>query len=127
MILITKQVYFLPVTPEFVKKVIEMEKPDGLLLQFGGQTALNCGIALFREGYFAREGIHILGTSVEAIIATEDREEFSVKLPRNWREYCTLAICTDGKRVGRCCKFYRLSCDYSSGICVGRVRLGICL
>lgn len=73
-------VYFLPVTPEFVKKVIEIEKPDGMLLQFGGQTALNCGIALFREGYFQREGITILGTPIESIIATEDREEFSEKL-----------------------------------------------
>jgi hypothetical protein len=63
-----------------VKKVIELEKPDGLFLQFGGQTALNCGIALFREGYFEKMGVSILGTPVEVILATEDREIFSEKL-----------------------------------------------
>eukprot|EP01127_Copromyxa_protea_P023478 TRINITY_DN879_c0_g1_i2.p1 TRINITY_DN879_c0_g1~~TRINITY_DN879_c0_g1_i2.p1 ORF type:complete len:2180 (-),score=570.05 TRINITY_DN879_c0_g1_i2:157-5766(-) len=73
-------VYFLPVTPEFVKKVIELEKPDGLFLQFGGQTALNCGISLYREGYFEKMGVSILGTPVDVILATEDRELFSEKL-----------------------------------------------
>eukprot|EP01125_Pyxidicula_operculata_P003023 TRINITY_DN1312_c0_g1_i1.p1 TRINITY_DN1312_c0_g1~~TRINITY_DN1312_c0_g1_i1.p1 ORF type:complete len:2089 (+),score=499.75 TRINITY_DN1312_c0_g1_i1:1107-7373(+) len=74
------QVYFLPVTPEYVKKVIEIERPDGLFLQFGGQTALNCGVELYRQGYFEKMGVRVLGTPVESIIATEDREIFADKL-----------------------------------------------
>ena len=74
------KVYFLPVTPEFVEKVIEREKPDGILLQFGGQTALNCGMALDRAGVLKKHHIRVLGTPVATIEATEDREIFSNKL-----------------------------------------------
>ncbi|MDR1469515.1 MAG: carbamoyl-phosphate synthase (glutamine-hydrolyzing) large subunit [Spirochaetaceae bacterium] len=72
--------YFLPVTPEFVAKVIEKERPDGLLLSFGGQTALNCGVALNREGVLAKYGVRVLGTPVGAIEDTEDRERFVKRL-----------------------------------------------
>jgi len=72
--------YFLPVTPEFVRKVIEKEKPDGILLSFGGQTALNCGIALDRDGTLAEFGVRVLGTPVRAIELTEDRELFAKTL-----------------------------------------------
>ncbi|NLJ06865.1 MAG: carbamoyl-phosphate synthase (glutamine-hydrolyzing) large subunit [Sphingobacteriales bacterium] len=74
------KVYFLPVTPYFVEKVIEKEKPEGILLSFGGQTALNCGISLFKEGILAKHQVRVLGTPVEAIIETEDREKFISKL-----------------------------------------------
>mgnify|MGYP002518943762 FL=1 len=74
------RIYFLPVTPYFVRKVIEKERPDGILLAFGGQTALNCGVALYNEGVFDEFGITVLGTPVEAIIATEDREVFVRRL-----------------------------------------------
>ncbi|RMF69874.1 MAG: carbamoyl-phosphate synthase large subunit, partial [Calditrichaeota bacterium] len=74
------KVYFLPVTPEFVKKVIEQERPDGILLGFGGQTALNCGLQLASEGVFEKNGIRVLGTSIEAIQATEDRGLFVKRL-----------------------------------------------
>ena len=74
------KVYFLPVTPEFVEKVIEREKPDGILLQFGGQTALNCGLALDKSGALRRHNVRVLGTPVSTIEATEDREIFSQKL-----------------------------------------------
>jgi carbamoyl-phosphate synthase large subunit len=77
---VADQVYFLPVTPYFVEKVIEKEKPDGIFLSFGGQTALNCGIALYRSGALARHNVHVLGTAVETIIATEDRERFAAVL-----------------------------------------------
>jgi carbamoyl-phosphate synthase large subunit len=84
------RVYFLPVTPEFVEKVIEKEHPDGILLGFGGQTALNCGIELYRKGVFSRNKIKVLGTPVESIIDTEDRDlfvkrlkEIQVKFPRS--------------------------------------------
>ncbi|MEI6874200.1 MAG: carbamoyl-phosphate synthase (glutamine-hydrolyzing) large subunit [Spirochaetota bacterium] len=69
--------YFLPVTPEMVEKVIEKERPDGLFLSFGGQTALNCGVALERSGVLAKHGVRVLGTPVRAIEETEDRELFS--------------------------------------------------
>lgn len=74
------RVYFLPVTPEVVVRVIEKERPDGILLTFGGQTALNCGIELHRQGVFERCNVRVLGTPIEAIIATEDREVFAKKL-----------------------------------------------
>lgn len=72
--------YFLPVTPWFVEKVILREKPDGILLAFGGQTALNCGIALYRSGFLQENKVQVLGTQVQAIIDTEDRELFTHKL-----------------------------------------------
>jgi carbamoyl-phosphate synthase large subunit len=72
--------YFLPVTPEYVRQVIEKEKPDGLLLSFGGQTALNCGVALDRDGTLYKYGVKVLGTPVKAIEDTEDRELFVERL-----------------------------------------------
>src|SRR5450631_50554 len=73
-------VYFLPVTPFFVTKIIEKERPDGILLSFGGQTALNCGIELFEQGVLERYGVTILGTPISAIILTEDRQKFAEHL-----------------------------------------------
>ena len=73
-------VYFLPVTPPFVEKVIEKERPDGILLAFGGQTALNCGVALFKSGVLEKFNVKVLGTPVETIILTEDRDLFSKML-----------------------------------------------
>src|SRR5690606_19404211 len=69
-------VYFLPITPFFVEKVIQKEKPDAILLAFGGQTALNCGTELYQSGTLDRYGVKVLGTSVEAIMITEDRDLF---------------------------------------------------
>ena len=74
------KIYFLPVTPEFTERVIEKERPDGILLSFGGQTALNCGIALHRNGVLERYGVRVLGTPVQTIIDTEDRELFVERL-----------------------------------------------
>ncbi|MFH0759979.1 MAG: carbamoyl phosphate synthase large subunit, partial [Bacteroidota bacterium] len=73
---IADQIYFLPVTPYFVEKVIRKERPEGILLAFGGQTALNCGVALYRSGVLEQYGIEVLGTPVKAIIDTEDRDLF---------------------------------------------------
>jgi carbamoyl-phosphate synthase large subunit len=73
-------IYFLPVTPYFVERIIEKENPDGILLSFGGQTALNCGIELFKKGVFERYKVRVLGTPVSSIIDTEDRELFIRKL-----------------------------------------------
>ena len=73
-------VYFQPVTPEFVERVIEKERPDGILLSFGGQTALNCGVKLYKRGVLDKYGVQVLGTPVQAIIDTEDRDLFVRRL-----------------------------------------------
>ena len=77
---VADKIYFLPVTPFFVEKVIEKEKPDGVLLSFGGQTALNCGVKLYKSGVFEKHNVRVLGTPVQSIIDTEDRELFVKKL-----------------------------------------------
>ena len=77
---VADQIYFLPVTPFFVEKVIKKERPQGIMLAFGGQTALNCGVELYKSGVLERYGVEVLGTSVQAIMDTEDRELFVEKL-----------------------------------------------
>ena len=77
---VADKIYFLPVTPFFVEKVIRKEKPDAILLAFGGQTALNCGVALYQSGVLEKYNVRVLGTPVQAIIDTEDRELFVRKL-----------------------------------------------
>jgi len=77
---VADQIYYLPVQPYFVEKVIEKERPDGILLAFGGQTALNCGVELYQSGVLEKYGVKVLGTPVQAIIDTEDRELFVKKL-----------------------------------------------
>jgi carbamoyl-phosphate synthase large subunit len=74
------KIYFLPITTFFVEQVIRKEKPDGIFLSFGGQTALNCGLELYRQGILEKYGVEILGTPIEAIITTEDRDKFQKKL-----------------------------------------------
>ena len=77
---VADQIYFLPVQPYFVERVIEKERPDGILLSFGGQTALNCGVELEKSGVLKKFGVSVLGTPVEAIMNTEDRELFVEQL-----------------------------------------------
>ncbi|MDO4956998.1 MAG: carbamoyl-phosphate synthase (glutamine-hydrolyzing) large subunit, partial [Bacteroidales bacterium] len=77
---VADEIYFLPVTPFFVEKVIAKEKPQGILLAFGGQTALNCGVALYEQGILEKYNVQVLGTPVQAIIDTEDREKFVERL-----------------------------------------------
>ena len=78
---IADRVYFLPVTPYFVTEIIKKERPDGILLAFGGQTALNCGTELYQTGVLKEYGVKVLGTSVDAIMYTEDRDLFVKKFP----------------------------------------------
>ena len=80
MLAVADTVYFQPVQPYFVERVIEKERPDGILLSFGGQTALNCGVELFEKGVFEKYGVRVLGTPVGTIIDTEDRERFVERL-----------------------------------------------
>lgn len=98
---VADQIYFLPVTPYFVEKVIRKERPEGIMLAFGGQTALNCGVALYREGILEKYNVKVLGTPVQAIIDTEDRELFVDKLneidvrpsrARRWRTQKTPVV-----------------------------------
>ena len=77
---VADKVYFLPVTPRFVERILKKEHPDGILLSFGGQTALNCGVEQFRTGVLEKYGVKVLGTPVETIIDTEDRERFIARL-----------------------------------------------
>ena len=77
---VADKIYFLPITPYFVEKVIARERPDGIMLAFGGQTALNCGVALYQSGVFEKYDIQVLGTPVQAIMDTEDRDLFVKKL-----------------------------------------------
>ena len=77
---VADQIYFLPVQPYFVERVIEKERPDGILLSFGGQTALNCGVELYKSGVLEKYNVKVLGTPVQAIMDTEDRELFVEKL-----------------------------------------------
>ncbi len=77
---VADKVYFLPVTPEVVTQIVRKERPDGILLSFGGQTALNCGVELYRSGVFEEYGVKVLGTPVQTIIDTEDREQFVSRL-----------------------------------------------
>lgn len=77
---VADRIYFLPVTPYFVEKVIEKERPEGIMLAFGGQTALNCGVQLYKENILEKYNVRVLGTPVQAIMDTEDRELFVQKL-----------------------------------------------
>ena len=79
---VADHIYFLPVQPYFVERVIQKEHPDGVLLSFGGQTALNCGVALEQAGVFAKYGVQVLGTPIAAIMKTEDRERFVEELDK---------------------------------------------
>ena len=88
---IADRVYFLPLNAYFIEEVIKKERPDGILLAFGGQTALNCGTELYQNGILKKYGVEVLGTSVEAIMYTEDRDlfvkklnEIEIKTPRSW-------------------------------------------
>src|SRR5881398_1840692 len=80
--LLADEVYFLPVTAFFVEKILEKERPDGMLLSFGGQTALNCGIELYQKGVLEKYQVQILGTPISAIMLTEDRQAFAEHLQR---------------------------------------------
>ena len=101
------KIYFLPVNPYFVEKVIKKEKPQGILLAFGGQTALNCGVELFEKGILKKHGIEVLGTPVETIIETEDREKFNksldsinIKVPKSIPVTSKEAALKAAKKIG---------------------------
>ena len=113
---IADKVYFLPVTTDFVEEIIKKEQPDGILLAFGGQTALNCGAELYTSGVLAKYGVRVLGTSVEAIMYTEDRDLFVKKLDENSRQ----PGCREHGRRDCRCRAYRFPGDGPFRLCTGR-------
>lgn len=96
---VADKVYFLPVTVRFVEQIIEKERPDGIMLSFGGQTALNCGVELYQKGILKQYNVKVLGTSVETIMAAEDRDLFKMKLEEIGEKVharafaCTVFLC----------------------------------
>ncbi len=123
---VADKVYFLPVTPRFVERVIEKEKPDSVLLAFGGQTALNCGVELEKRGVFRKHKVRVLGTQISAIEATEDRELFVRRL--NEIEVKTArAIAVKNIPTGIvAAKKNRISGDCPRGICARWAGFWIC-
>jgi len=96
---LANKVYFLPLELDFVSQVIQSERPDGILLTFGGQTALNCGIELKKSGILDKYNIKVLGTPIQTIIATEDRKEFSDRVVEIGERVAPSAVVTSYEEV----------------------------
>lgn len=96
---LANKVYFLPLELDFVSQVIQSERPDGILLTFGGQTALNCGIELKKSGILEKYNIKVLGTPIQTIIATEDRKQFSDKVVEIGERVAPSAVVTSYEEV----------------------------
>ena len=120
---VADRIYFLPVTPYFVEKVIEKERPDGVLLSFGGQTALNCGVALYKAGVFEKYNTRVLGTPVQAIMDTEDRELFVKKLDEIDVKTIKSEAVETIEDARRAAKELGYPGDYPRCICLGRLGL----
>src|SRR5262249_9655629 len=120
------KVYLLPIDPYFVEQVIRKECPDGILLSFGGQTALNCGLQLARQGCFQKLGVVVLGTQVDVIEATEDREifkrrlaEINVPVPRS-------AAAASSKQAAQLAADIGLPVMLRAGFALGGLGSGVC-
>jgi len=100
---LANKVYFLPLELDFVSQVIQSERPDGILLTFGGQTALNCGIELEKSGILEKYNIQVLGTPIQTIIATEDRKQFSDRVVEIGERVAPSAVVTSYEEVLSCC------------------------
>ena len=111
---VADRIYFLPVTPSFVERVIDKERPQGILLSFGGQTALNCGVELYRSGVLERYGVRVLGTPVQTIIDTEDRELFVHPFARSLFP----------GRSQECRRRTGIPCHSARSLCPGRPGIG---
>ena len=123
---VADQIYFLPVQPYFVERVIEKERPDGILLSFGGQTALNCGVELYQSGVLEKYNVRVLGTPVQAIMDTEDRELFVEKLNEINVKTISSEACENIEQVRKAAATLGYPRDYTCSLCVGRTRQWIC-
>ena len=117
------KVYYDPVTPHYIKQIIEKEQPDGIALSFGGQTALNCGVSLYKEGVIGKDsGIHILGTPVDAIQITEDRDLFRKMLAEIGESCAPSDIAYNKEEAQKIANEIGYPCVSKSGLCVRWVR-----
>lgn len=123
---IADTVYFLPVTPYFIHRVIAKERPDGIMLAFGGQTALNCGVALFRDGTLRKYGIDVLGTPVQAIMDTEDRELFNEKMHEIGVHTISSEACTDIESARRAASHLGYPVIIRAAYALGGLGSGFC-
>ena len=119
-------VYFQPVTPEFVERVIEKERPDGILLSFGGQTALNCGVELYKRGVLDHYGVQVLGTPVQAIIDTEDRDLFVRRLDEIGVKTIKSEACSTVKEVQRAARELGFPVILRAAYALGGLGSGFC-
>ncbi|MGM9781786.1 MAG: carbamoyl-phosphate synthase (glutamine-hydrolyzing) large subunit [Candidatus Cryptobacteroides sp.] len=123
---IADTVYFLPVTPHFVTEIIKKERPDGILLAFGGQTALNCGTELYRTGVLQEYGVRVLGTSVEAIMKTEDRDLFVKELNKVDLKVPVSQACEDLESAVRAARQIGYPIMIRSAYALGGLGSGVC-
>ena len=123
---IADKVYFLPVTPHFVTEIIKKERPDGILLTFGGQTALNCGTELYRTGVLQEYGVKVLGTSVEAIMKTEDRDLFVKELNKVDLKVPVSQACEDLESAIRAARQIGYPIMIRSAYALGGLGSGVC-
>ena len=119
-------VYFQPVTPECVERVIEKERPDGILLSFGGQTALNCGVELYKKGVLDHYGVQVLGTPVQAIIDTEDRDLFVRRLDEIGVKTIKSEACSNVKEVQRAARELGFPVILRAAYALGGLGSGFC-
>ena len=119
-------VYFQPVTPEFVERVIKKERPDGILLSFGGQTALNCGVELYKRGVLDHYGVQVLGTPVQAIIDTEDRDLFVRRLDEIGVKTIKSEACSTVKEVQRAARELGFPVILRAAYALGGLGSGFC-
>ena len=123
---VADHIYFLPVTPYFVERLIEKERPDGILLSFGGQTALNCGVELYQRGVFERYGVRVLGTPIQAIIDTEDREKFVERLSEIGVKTIKSEACEDVESVRRAARELGFPVILRAAYALGGLGSGFC-
>ena len=123
---VADEIYFLPVQPYFVERVIEKERPDGILLAFGGQTALNCGVELYKSGVLEKYGVRVLGTPVQAIIDTEDRELFVKKLDEIDVKTIKSEACEDIEHARRAAKELGYPVIIRAAYALGGLGSGFC-
>jgi len=123
---VADQIYFLPVQPYFVEQVIKKERPDGILLAFGGQTALNCGVELYRSGVLEKYGVKVLGTPVQAIIDTEDRELFVKRLDEIGVKTIKSEACSNLEQARRAAKELGYPVILRAAYALGGLGSGFC-
>lgn len=123
---VADKIYFLPVQPYFVERVIKKEHPDGILLSFGGQTALNCGVQLYKNGILEKYNVRVLGTPVQAIMDTEDRELFVERLDEINVKTIKSEACENIEQVHKAATDSGLPGHRACSLCAWRSGLRIC-